>query len=217
MSQDEVLVNVHAPVALPMPVAVPIAHHAPAPPTSLINSICASLKVLRKNQPLLMPIKKIKNIGVEVSITKEKKSVYVLDIIPTEFRVQDDSLYEAVYNKLDTECVTEDDFIRFVIENVLKTLRVLNIDKLNGNFITGERPPHVLKMDAMWEEFCQEFKDDETIELAMNECCVCFSLTKTKTNCGHTVCLECVSKIQRDPNEYLKRCPLCRQQIKGLA
>ena len=76
MSQDEVLVNVQE--LVPMPVAVPIAHHAPAPPTSLINSICASLKVLRKNQPLLMPIKKIKNIGVEVSITKEKKKCLCL-------------------------------------------------------------------------------------------------------------------------------------------
>ena len=88
---------------------------------------------------------------------------------------------------------------------------------MNGCLTTTEPAPKSQKMDEMWSEFCQEFKDDETIELAMNECCVCFSLTKTKTNCGHTVCLECVSKIQRDPNEYLKNCPLCRQQIKGLA
>jgi hypothetical protein len=167
-----------------------------------------------------MPIKKIKNIGVIVTITKEGK-YYTFSINPTEFDIQDEVLYADHYNQLgdNPKFASDDDFTRYVVEEVLKTLRELTIDKLNGYFVTPKNcpMPDLVKMDAMWEEFCQEFKDDETFELEMNECCVCFSLTKTKTNCGHPVCLECVSKIQRDPNEYRKNCPLCRQLIRRLA
>jgi len=172
-----------------------------------------------------MPVKKIKNIGVEVSIIKEKKSIYVLDIIPTEFRVEDDSLYEAVYNRQEIEQVfaSEEEFIRYVVEKVLKTLREVKIDKLNGKFVIADPLPHVLKTDMMMEEFCKEFKDDETIELAMNECCVCYVLTKTKTNCGHSLCLECISKLKTELHtiDMMRNvnhigCPMCRQRITSL-
>src|SRR5438552_10209973 len=40
-----------------------------------------------------------------------------------------------------------------------------------------------------------------------NECCVCYKLTKHKTNCNHYVCLDCTDKMITNR----KLCPYCRQ------
>ena len=54
----------------------------------------------------------------------------------------------------------------------------------------------------------------------MNECCICYQLTNIITNCGHCLCLECVSKLKTDwiEDEFIifikgNKCPLCREYI----
>jgi hypothetical protein len=191
-------------------------------PMSLVQSLCATLKEMRKGRFMIMPIKKISNINVEVTIHKQTRNTYILNIGPIDFTVDDDSLYEVIYDRMGEErtCeLTEDEFIEYIVQKTLLALKSIKIDKLNGKFTTTTPTPQDMKTNAMWTAFCQEFKDDEHMGLSMNECCVCFTLTKTTTNCEHAVCLECISKLRTEAvndeqsNIKQKSCPLCRQRI----
>ena len=196
---------------------------APAPvPIPLTQSLCASLKEMRKGKFMILPIKKLNNINVEVTIHKQTRNIYILNIGPTDFSVDEDSLYEVIYDRLGDDATrefTEDIFLMHIVVNTLAVLKSIKIDKLNGNFTTSDPSPQAVKTDAMWSAFCQEFKDEENMVLSMNECCVCFTLTKTTTNCDHPVCLECISKLRTEAvndeqsNIKQKSCPLCRQRI----
>jgi len=195
----------------------------PTQPTTLIHSLCLTLKTMRKGRCLSLPIKKLNNISVEVSIAKENKNMYILNIMPLYFNVADDSLYESIYDRMRddrTNAFNEDEFIQFILKDILSALKKIKIDKLNGLFTTDPPSPQDQKLHDMWASFCQEFKEEEHMELTMNECCVCFTMTKTTTNCGHSVCLECISKLRTDSHtdDHLMHinCPMCRQQITHL-
>jgi hypothetical protein len=190
----------------------------PVAPVALVQSVCGRMKAMRKGTYLLFPIKKINNISVEATIHKQRKSCYSFNIEPTEFSVAGDSLYETIYDRQDDDATTgmgEDEFIQFIVRDTLSVLKTVKIDKLNGKFSTTLPTPEELKNEAMWSEFCQEYKDDEHILLWINECCVCFTPTKTMTNCEHAVCLECISKLQMVQVEQVNQrsCPMCRQRL----
>jgi hypothetical protein len=190
-------------------------------PIPLINSLIERLKKLKHKQPLMLPIKTIHNINVEVSILKRNKKIYEISIIPIDFCVNGDSLLEDMYERLQSDA-NEDDFLRRVIEYILRDLKNIQIDKFYGRFVTYNTPEQLAQNSLQWSEFYQEFKDNENITLTMNECCVCFTLTETSTNCGHVVCLECVSKLRTVTEEEgtrrvdHKNCPMCRQKITDL-
>ena len=47
----------------------------------------------------------------------------------------------------------------------------------------------------------------------MEECCVCYEKTNSKTDCGHTLCLQCAMKIKEESDENDEKhrnCPMCR-------
>jgi hypothetical protein len=214
--EDQVVPAVPVPAA-PVPAledqVVPI---APAP-ISLVQTLCTYLKEMRKGKYLIIPIKKICNINAEVTIHKESRNSYILNIGPMDFSVDDDSLYENHYTR-DGTALSENDFIEYIVQNTLAALKTIKIDKLNGKFTTTAPSPQAVKTDAMWTAFCQEFKDEENMVLSLNECCVCFTVTKTTTNCEHSVCLDCISKLRTEAvagehNSNQKICPLCRQRI----
>ena len=59
-----------------------------------------------------------------------------------------------------------------------------------------------------------EIENRTAIELAVgdhkrqhNECCVCNTITVTKTHCGHTLCVLCHDKLK------LPNCPMCRTSL----
>ena len=188
-------------------------------PTGLVKSLCATLKEMKKGKDISLPIKKIKNIGAKISIFKQSKTGYIFNIAPTEFEVEDDSIFRCNYQRNVTLNEPESDFILRVVKDILITLKTVQINKLYGTLMTTTPVPQTMKMDALWIDFCEEFKDDENLVMALNECCVCFTMTKTTTNCGHTVCLECISKIKTETEvedyiiEDYKNCPMCRQRI----
>ena len=58
------------------------------------------------------------------------------------------------------------------------------------------------------------------IIVVMNQCCICYQLSNSITNCGHYICLSCVSYLKIDSIEDLDiifikgyKCPLCREYI----
>ena len=49
-----------------------------------------------------------------------------------------------------------------------------------------------------------------------NECCVCYEKTMSKTNCHHSICIQCASKIKKDISEGfedVRKCPMCRNEL----
>jgi hypothetical protein len=193
------------------------------PPADLIQSLCGTLKEMRNDRSITLPIKKISNISVEVIIRKQTKNKYILHINPTDFSVgEDESLYIGIY---DNNCggaayVRQDDkFIEHVVHCTLLSLKNIKIDKLYGLLTNDEPSLKEKKIRDMWAIFCQEFKDDEHMEMTIKECCVCFTMTQSRTNCDHSVCLECISKLK--PVEIVDGakhigCPMCRQRITSL-
>ena len=78
-------------------------------PTELIYALAKSLKALKKGKDLILPVKKILNIGVEISIFKQTKQMYRVNIEPTDFEVEDNALFEGTYDRELTKETTEDD------------------------------------------------------------------------------------------------------------
>jgi|AntAceMinimDraft_5_1070358.scaffolds.fasta_scaffold54066_2 hypothetical protein len=58
------------------------------------------------------------------------------------------------------------------------------------------------------------------------ECCVCYEKTNSKTECGHSICLRCATKLKNEQwvdgdediddngNDADKKCPMCRKWLK---
>ena len=185
-------------------------------PIALIDSLVGRLKMLRTKQQILLPIKKIKNINVEVTINKLNKKFYELSVIPLEFRMKENTLLEETVDRAPTDD-TEEDFLYRAVRRMLYILKNIKIDKYYGRFVAFQSQEQLAKRVLQWNDFYQEFKEDENIVLTINECCVCFTLTETTTNCDHAVCLECISNLNtatdyEDSDEH-KDCPMCRQRI----
>ena len=186
-------------------------------PIALIDSLVGRLKNLRTKQQILLPIKKIKNINVEVTINKVNKKFYELSVIPLEFRMKDNALLEETVDRVPADD-TEEDFLYRAVRRMLYILKNIKIDKYYGRFVAFQSQEQLAKRALQWADFYQEFKEDDNIVLTINECCVCFTLTETTTNCGHAVCLECISNLNtatddEDDNDEHKNCPMCRQRI----
>jgi len=47
----------------------------------------------------------------------------------------------------------------------------------------------------------------------IDECYMCYENTVTKTVCGHYICLQCAAHIKKDEVEYIRKCPLCRDEL----
>ena len=45
----------------------------------------------------------------------------------------------------------------------------------------------------------------------MDECCVCYEKTNSKTDCGHSICLLCATKVKKEEGE--RKCPMCRGHL----
>jgi hypothetical protein len=192
---------------------------AQAVPSPLINSIVLRLKAMRNRVPIVLPIKTIHTLEVKVSINRLNKKVYELSINTLEFDTHLNKVLEKRFERLPAD-TNEESFLSRMVAEILRDIKNIKIDKLNGMFVTGLTAEQLAESYIEWADFYQEFKDDVMIGLSLEECCVCFTLTKTKSNCcRHAVCLECVSKLinngpPREDGELGYRiCPMCRQGI----
>ena len=53
-----------------------------------------------------------------------------------------------------------------------------------------------------------------------DECCICMEnpIQTAILNCGHmNCCLKCANKIARSGKSNIRKCPVCRQDLKGFA
>jgi hypothetical protein len=208
--------------------------------SALAVSFCSTLESMRVGRRVYLPIKSIENIEVQVEINRHNEDKYTLKIIPLDFSIKrdgdirtsdggrcgiqsgciesDDTLFYKIYYRNEAA-----DNLRVISNDILTSLKKMKIDKVNGEFSVDERNTEN-KMDELYKAFVAEFIHHEPIVLLLNECCVCYTPTKTKTNCDHAVCLECISNLPTAPHMEIgdscitqrMRCPMCRQHITNL-
>ena len=191
----------------------------PSPPNSieLVRSLCAKISTLDLNQTLELPIKSIKNINVSVTINKETTQTYSIRVLALDF-IMSWLLFDHVYTQPNEQRSSL--FILKMVCDILVKLKKLVIDKVNGVFCFASAD--LYKNEELMMAFISEFKDHETIVLNVEECCVCYSPTRTITNCGHALCLECLSNLLpaavqiEIETKLITECPLCRQAITSL-
>lgn len=178
------------------------------------------------NYVVCLPINKIDGISVDVTLSlvcdnwvgDEKDRFYRWAIIISspiyldedggeyefyrEFQDPKDFKFKKTEIKKLTESVTE----------LITKVKSLRLDNLNGIFKTQLDDRRVL-----CTEVYNLFKDEEHIELYIKECSVCYTPTKTKTECNHSICWTCIQKspkFEDDDNDcrYIS-CPMCRQCV----
>ena len=184
------------------------------PDSALTASLCTTVENMRIGRGVYLPIKSIKNIDVIVEIKRRTENTYRFNITPIDF---EGLLFERLY---DTRERAAEIFVLYMVNDILAALKKMRIDKVNGEFSIYERNPQN-NLDVLWTAFVGEFKHQENMVLELNECCICYTPTKTITNCRHAVCLECISKLPTEPHidagddvlTSRRNCPLCRQHI----
>ena len=163
------------------------------------------------------PIKSICGIGVHVRLQFQSigaNTIQCILIITTS-----DVLYEEgsdihLFSKtLDTIKPTVD-FTLFTIEKItnyikqmLDIIPTLRLDKLHA-CLTQNEPTDL--------SYIELFKFSNT-ELRYEICSICHEFCNTKTECKHSICIECVSKMdgyESEDEDPIYDCPLCRAKFK---
>ena len=96
------------------------------------------------------------------------------------------------------------------IEEITKNVPLLKLG-CTGYFHT----PTDLEKIKTHKEIANCFKC-ENVELEYDTCGVCYEDTSTKTNCGHSLCRRCWSKIEKVnccDDDDVTPCPICRKDI----
>ena len=108
------------------------------------------------------------------------------------------------------------------LENAVKMIKTLRLDTLKGHFKEAnavKTPTDSFDLE-MYKLLKDEDGEESGIECEIGECCVCYTPTYTTTDCGHRVCMRCISKIEKswDDNldEHKQKCPMCRETIMTL-
>jgi len=180
---------------------------------------------------LNLPISKLHGISVDATIdircTNYRQPVadwkywWLLEIKSDELYndYEEDEFYRFYCDNTSKNERKEDDIAGLTeeLERLIKSVKDLQFDKGSGVF---KRQNEEEKMTPIMEASNKAFeilKDDENIETNCQTCTVCYELTRTRTSCGHCVCIPCITKIKRHPeDEGAYRCPLCRDECTGL-
>jgi hypothetical protein len=180
----------------------------------------------------ILPIKQVDGVNVNVEVTcylRAFKSCCGPDvgqyIIIKSFStiiqlngVVDDDCEELILYRNNKQIDKNDTtYFDAMQEHLVEFIKNLSVMKLNiyGKF---ELPDELFSqgdIETNWLDILKDIKNIKTNNI--DPCCVCYNLTHTKTDCGHTLCYRCWSNIKdADENEnvdYRKPCPMCRECI----
>jgi len=201
--------------------------------------VCGDIYDKRKKTTRKLPISKIDNVDVCVEIALRMDTTYLVrrgdaslmywDILithPTLYLTERDTeevrLFRKYWKKdeskryIDREYNIEELIDEF--KNAVSYLSKLRVYDLYGVFID---PSKVIKTNDFNDEIFKLLKDDKgAIKLDIDDCCVCYSPTYTKTGCEHHVCISCISKIEKvyvdEDNSECINCPMCREEVNSL-
>jgi hypothetical protein len=124
------------------------------------------------------------------------KKQITFDIISEQIKSGPNFENYVLYSKCLKEKMyfTQNDF-QIVISKIKKLLPNLKLNKTYGI------------IEHIYDKTYEQISLDEfgTTYISNDTCSICNEKTLTKTNCGHSVCVECWSKLKNTS------CPLCRQ------
>jgi hypothetical protein len=181
------------------------------------------------------PIDRICGLDVAVYLVKNKSRVGPLITRREDNKDIDMSIYKEVYNlHIDWTsfyfCVERDgscellnmtfDTVELALTYLTKLMNEPFVDLLRCRISTTPTADQRNEYEEM-KAFYAYHKNNEQIKFRFNECCVCYTLTETKTDCDHALCIACCQKIIDDVNLEHKydegerehhpiTCPMCR-------
>lgn len=93
-----------------------------------------------------------------------------------------------------------EDFVHLINE----VLPTLTFNKLRGVFESPHSKDGKYNSTVQPQDFTS-FLRIPNMKTKNQECCSCMEETKSKTRCGHSICVECESKLSKSS------CPMCRK------
>jgi hypothetical protein len=109
-------------------------------------------------------------------------------------------LHSKIFPEFDKDADITPAIIEKFVQIILKFLDSVEFSKVDGRFLSKTYCRKEKARNIVFEKYLEK----ETPE---NQCSVCMDITKTKTPCGHKLCIPCWIQIK---NEC---CPLCRGDI----
>jgi len=166
-------------------------------------------------QEYRLPIAMLDEINVCVELYRYNYSTHGTNPSPDEYGIKvdcsdlyegsgdDDSNQRRLHTKTDFKTIM--DALKYFMEEFIPNFK---LDNLNGRFVTKD----TAKRENLLIEFCGLFSANERVKPQYERCVVCYDLTRTKTECDHTLCLRCANKMdfEEDEDGHGFKCPLCR-------
>ena len=165
----------------------------------------------RDSEDIILPIETINDlpVTVKISITPNLYNyLFFIDVDCHEIIMEEEEGVEEYPLKLmckffydiskENPVIAVDEFL----DSFKKIVNSLRFDKVKGTIDDEQQDT----------KFFQEIISNPNISFAtVDNCSVCMEETKTKSLCGHTLCLICWSKIKSI--EGIKQCPICREEL----
>jgi hypothetical protein len=176
-----------------------------------------------KGSPITLPINCIDEIPVEIKVhwayinfkTCPAKAVMAINMESTEFLdAKDDDGCEQYRIGHYSEEININVIVtpQQMEEFVTKVLEEFRFDVFDGKFTCEPEAQRAQKAKR-----CEILKKNKRLAIGGGECSVCYVPTTTRTNCKHSVCIPCLSKIEHtraeDDDEKILRCPMCRDSV----
>ena len=179
---------------------------------------------------ITLPIDELDGIKVIVHIYKTKSCIHSKpDNKPYSLRI----FLEGIFDEDDIQLncpgyllFGSDYFsdLKSVLQYTMIFIKNFIVDEYYGIFVTKKNNTFPLELSKLFRPF-------DRVKLSNEECCVCKDvMTKTKTPCGHHVCIRCASKLPmaQDGEDYdphgdndemwcERKCPMCREGFHNLS
>ena len=159
----------------------------------------------------------------EVTITIHKKVNNPKDVPPFVdffFIMECDNIFDEngnpwelaksyVYNVFGSNSAVWFPSVSACFEGLTKMLENGKFNKIDGKFKMPK------ESDDLSAKVAKVFQGSrfKRVKMSIEDCCVCGDATRTRTECGHFVCLSCVSQLECDDDDDERKCPMCRTKF----
>ena len=161
---------------------------------------------------VILPITEINGIGnIECSLKgyKDGTNDYVHFVVCLLFTPVKHICYMLDTNKPDEDELTDEHIITFTTK-LLETLPKLRLQR-NG---LVDLPNSGVGVGSEIIDLFGEIDLTENVKISNDTCSVCYDKTMTKTECNHSLCYRCWSKIPKERNNEAVPCPICRRDMR---
>jgi len=144
---------------------------------------------------------------------KDPSRDYYKFVIESEDLFNDDDDYYRLFSKVSYLDKNKDEDYNTQIMNMLQwnkdILNNLIYDNKQGKLIDSRVGRTITQIQEI-DDLRMNFMGDMIFN-KMDECCVCYEKTNSKTDCGHSICYKCAIKVKEEEDE--RKCPMCRGHL----